>query len=70
MFNLKVDRQLSRECFTSDAIYNGSAVLHYTTTFAGVGKTAAGEGRTGLGHQLNQSTVSVGVRTTPFFTLS
>ena len=25
MFNLKVDRQLSREYFTSDAIYNGSA---------------------------------------------
>ena len=24
MFNLKVDRQLSREYFTSDAIYNGS----------------------------------------------
>ena len=24
-FNLKVDRQLSREYFTSDAIYNGSA---------------------------------------------
>jgi hypothetical protein len=25
MFNLKVDRQLSRKYFTSDAIYNGSA---------------------------------------------
>jgi hypothetical protein len=25
MFNLKVDRQVSREYFTSDAIYNGSA---------------------------------------------
>jgi len=25
VFNLKVDRQLSREYFTSDAIYNGSA---------------------------------------------
>ena len=25
MFNLKVDRKLSREYFTSDAIYNGSA---------------------------------------------
>jgi len=24
MFNLKVDRQLSHEYFTSDAIYNGS----------------------------------------------
>ena len=47
-------------------------VRHYTTTCAGVGKTVAGEGRTGLGHpyQLNQSTVSAGVRTTPFFTLS
>jgi len=35
----------------------------YTTTCAGVGKTIAGEGRTGLGHpyQLNQSRVSVGV---------
>ena len=32
MFNLKVDRQLSREYFTSDAIYNGSAgmtLYHY-----------------------------------------
>jgi hypothetical protein len=31
MFNLKVDRQLSREYFTSDAIYNGSAgmTLYY-----------------------------------------
>jgi hypothetical protein len=31
MFNLKVNRQLSREYFTSDAIYNGSAgmKLHY-----------------------------------------
>jgi hypothetical protein len=38
-------------------------VLHYTTTCAGVGKTVAGEGRTGLGHpyQLNQSTVSVAI---------
>jgi len=27
VFNLKVDRQLSREYFTSDAIYNGSAVM-------------------------------------------
>jgi len=34
--------------------------------------TVAGEGRTGLDHtyQLNQSTVSDGVSTTPFFTLS
>jgi hypothetical protein len=33
-------------------------VCHYTTTCAGVGKTVAGEGKTGLGHpyQLNQST--------------
>ena len=47
-------------------------VRHYTTTCAGVGKTVAGEGRTGLGHlyQLNQLTVSVGVQTMPFFTLS
>jgi hypothetical protein len=31
MFNLKVDRQLSHEYFTSDAIYNGSAgmTLYY-----------------------------------------
>ena len=45
-------------------------VSHYTTC-AGVGKTVAGEGGTGLGHlyQLNQSTVSAGVSTTPFFTL-
>jgi len=63
VFNLKVDRQLSREYFTSDAIYNGSAGMTYTTTCAGVGKTVAGEGRTGLGHpyQLNQSTVSASV---------
>jgi len=35
-------------------------VLYYNTTRAGVGKSVAGEGRTGLGHpyQLNQSTVS------------
>jgi hypothetical protein len=63
VFNLKVNHQLSREYFTPDAIYNGSVVLHYTTTCAGVGKTVAGEGRTGLGHpyQLNQLTVSAGV---------
>jgi len=38
-------------------------VRHYTATRAGVGKTVAGEGRTGLGHpfQLSQSTVSAGV---------
>jgi hypothetical protein len=37
-------------------------VWHYAATCA-VGKTVAGEGRTGLGHpyQLNQSTVSAGV---------
>jgi len=42
-------------------------VWHYTVTCAGVGKTVAGEGRTGLGHpyQLNQSTVSAGFWTTP-----
>jgi len=34
-------------------------VRHYTSTCAGVGKTVAGEGRTGFGHlyQLNQLTV-------------
>jgi len=44
-------------------------VLYYNTTRAGVGKSVAGEGRTGLGHpyQLNQSTVSAVVWTTPFF---
>jgi hypothetical protein len=43
-----------------------------TTTCAGVGKTVAGEGRTGLGYryQLNQSTVSAGFLKTPFITLS
>ena len=43
-------------------------VWHYTTIYAGVGNTVAGEGRTGLGHlyQLNQSTVSAGVWTIPF----
>jgi hypothetical protein len=58
-----------RTYFTSDAIYNGSAGMTLYTTCAGVGKTVVGEGRTGLGHpyQLNQSTVSAGVRTTPFF---
>jgi hypothetical protein len=29
MFNLKVDRQLSREYFTSDAIYNGSVGMTF-----------------------------------------
>jgi hypothetical protein len=63
VFNLKLDRQLSREYFTSDAIYNGSASMTLTTKCAGVGKSVAGEGRTGLGHpyQLNQSTMSTGV---------
>jgi hypothetical protein len=63
MFNLKVDRQLSREYFTSDAIYNCSVGMTYTTTCAEVGKTVAGEGKTGLGYpyQLNQSKVSAGV---------
>ena len=44
-------------------------VCHYTTACAGVGKTVAGEWRTGLGHlyQLNQSTVTAGFWTTPFF---
>jgi hypothetical protein len=38
-------------------------VSHYTTTCAGVGKTIAGEGRTGIGHpyQLNRFTISAGV---------
>ena len=38
-------------------------VRYYTNACVGVGKTVAGEGRTGLGHpyQLNQSTVSAGV---------
>ena len=47
-------------------------VWHYTTTCTGVGKTVAGEGRTGLGHpyQSNQSTASAGFWTTPLFTLS
>jgi hypothetical protein len=63
VFNLKVDRQLNREYFTSVAIYNGSAGMTLYTTCAGVGKTVAEEVRTGLGHpyQLNQSTVSAGV---------
>ena len=44
-------------------------VWYYTTTCVGVGKTVAGEGRTGLGHphQLNQSTVRASVSTTPFY---
>jgi hypothetical protein len=58
----------------SDAIYNGSAgmTFYYYMYCTGVGKTVAGEGRTGLGHpyELNQSTVSTGVGTTPLFTLS
>jgi len=29
VFNLKVDRQLSREYLTSDAIYNGSAGMTF-----------------------------------------
>ena len=43
-------------------------VWYFTTTCAGVGKTVTGEGRTGLEnpYQLNQSTVSAGVWTTPF----
>jgi hypothetical protein len=63
VFNLKVDRQLSREYFTSDAIYNGSAGITLYYYMCRVGKTVAGEGRTGLGHpyQLNLSTVSAGV---------
>ena len=34
----------------SDAIYNGSAGMTSYTACAGVGKTVAGEERTGLGH--------------------
>ena len=43
-------------------------VKHYTVICAGVGKTVAGEGRTGLGHpyQLNQSTVGADFWTKPF----
>ena len=43
-------------------------VRHYTPACAAVGKTVAGEGRTGLDHpyQLNQSKVNAGVSTTPF----
>ena len=32
-------------------------VWHYTTTCTGVGKTVAGEGRTGLGHPLSAESV-------------
>jgi hypothetical protein len=35
VFSLKVDRQLSREYFTSDAIYNGSAGM--TLRYEGLG---------------------------------
>jgi hypothetical protein len=68
VFNLKVDRQLSREYFKSDAIYNGSAGMTLYYCVCRVYKTVAGDGRTGHGHpyQLNQSTVSAGVWTTPF----
>jgi hypothetical protein len=47
----------------SEATYNGSAGMTYTTTCAGVSKTVAEEGRNGLGYpyQLNQSAVSADV---------
>jgi hypothetical protein len=63
MFKLKVDRQLSREYFMSDAIYNGSAGMTLYYYICRISKTVAGEGSTGLGHpyQFNQSTVSAGV---------
>jgi hypothetical protein len=63
VFNLKVDRQLSREYFMSDAIYNGPADMTLYYYMCRVDKTVAGEGRTSLGHpyQLNQSTVIAGV---------
>jgi hypothetical protein len=56
----------------SDAIYNGSAGITLYNYMCRVGKTVAGEGKTGLGHpnQFNQSTVSAGFLTTPFFTFS
>ena len=63
VFNLKVDRLLSREHFTPDAIYNNSAGMALYYYMCRSCKTVAGERRTGLGHpyQLNQSTVSAGV---------
>jgi hypothetical protein len=59
----KVDRQLSREYFTSDAIYNVSAGMTLYYYMCRSSKTVAGEGRNGLGHpyQLNQSTLSADV---------
>ena len=55
-FNLKVDRLLSREYFTPDAIYNGSAgMTYYMCKLARL----AGEETTGLDHPY-QSTVSAG----------
>jgi hypothetical protein len=47
MFNLKVDRQLSREYFTSDAIYNGSAdmTLYYYMCGSWQGCCRRGENR-------------------------
>jgi hypothetical protein len=57
MFNLKVDGQLSRKYFTSDAIYNGSAGMPLYYYMCGSWQDCC---RTGLGHpyQLNQSTAA------------
>jgi len=73
MFNLKVDRSLSREYITSDAIYNGSAgkTLYYYMCRSWQDCCRRGE---------NRSWPSVSVESidserwclkkTPFFTLS
>jgi hypothetical protein len=63
VFSLKLDRYLSREYFTSDSIYKGSAGMTLYYYMCRSYKTVAGEGRTGLCHpyQSNQSTVSAGV---------
>jgi hypothetical protein len=68
MFNLKVDRQISRKYFKSDAIYNGSAGMTLYYYMCRSWQDCCRRGRTGLGHpyQLNQLTVSAGVWT-PFF---
>jgi hypothetical protein len=71
MLNLKVDRYLRREYFTSDAIYNGSACMT-TMVLLNVQQLARllqEMGRIGLcfPYQLNQSTVSAGVCTQHHF---
>jgi len=62
VFNLKVDRQLSREYFTSDAIYNDSAGMTLYYYMCRSWQDCCRRGENGLGHpyQLNQSTVSAG----------